>query len=313
MGLSAPPSLCCSCAPCQLGFAVGPFQMEATTHPAAATLGASGAAQQKQLTHFAPQQLPPELAVAAVLAAPPTIPAEPTSSDGGGGGDGASRSDSLSRSGHFFTLVFALFEELLGASCPLPAMQQVFLPPELLLLPGGEGQVAAGLQLLSTAHLIQPRAIEQSSECQLPGAAGLGLSALLADSRVQQHLWPGLALSHPAGSPAPAVAARCAIARCVARQWFGVLLRAATPLDEWLVEGECHGRHRQWLQLPDFKYFWWLASVLLPAAAGLLDASPNHACSPAFPYFPLPSSANSQVWPAGWRSSTCGSTWAGMS
>ena len=35
-----------------------------------------------------------------------------------------------------------------------------------------------------------------------------------------------------------AVAARCAIARCLARQWFGVLLRAATPLDEWLVEGK---------------------------------------------------------------------------
>ena len=115
----------------------------------------------KQLTHFAPQQLPPELAVAAVLAAPPSISADPSSSDGGGG------SDSLPRSGHFFTLVFSLFEELLGASCPLPAMQQVFLPPELLLLPGGEGQVAAGLQLLSTAQLIQPRAIEQSSECQL--------------------------------------------------------------------------------------------------------------------------------------------------
>ena len=38
--------------------------------------------------------------------------------------------------------------------------------------------------------------------------------------------------------PLPAVAARCAIARCLARQWFGVVLRAATPLDEWLVEGE---------------------------------------------------------------------------
>lgn len=27
------------------------------------------------------------------------------------------------------------------------------------------------------------------------------------------------------------------MARTLARQWFGVLLRAATPLDEWLVEG----------------------------------------------------------------------------
>lgn len=41
----------------------------------------------------------------------------------------------------------------------------------------------------------------------------------------------------PSAAPG-AVAARCAMARCLARQWFGVLLRAATPLDEWLVEGK---------------------------------------------------------------------------
>ncbi|KAL4420393.1 hypothetical protein ABPG75_010049 [Micractinium tetrahymenae] len=84
-------------------------------------------------------------------------------------------------------------QALLGARFPLPAMQQAFLPPELLL--GQEGQALAGLQVLGTSHLIQPRAIEQS------------------------------------------IAARCAIARCLARQWFGVLVRAATPLDEWLIEG----------------------------------------------------------------------------
>jgi hypothetical protein len=38
---------------------------------------------------------------------------------------------------------------------------QVFLPPELQL---SEGQALAGLQLLGVQHLIQPRAIEQSSE-----------------------------------------------------------------------------------------------------------------------------------------------------
>jgi hypothetical protein len=179
-------------------------------------LAASGAAQQKQLTHFAPQQLPPELAVAAVLAAPPTISAaEPASSDGGsdgggGGGAGASRSDSLSRSAHFFTLVFALFEELLGASCPLPAMQQVFLPPELLLLPGGEGQVAAGLQLLSTAQLIQPRAIEQSSECQMQP---------LAPEDLMCPLIPVLPRAAPVGCSCtfPPACSACPCSRCPLR------------------------------------------------------------------------------------------------
>jgi hypothetical protein len=38
----------------------------------------------------------------------------------------------------------------------------VFLPPELLL---SSSQALAGLQMLGTPQLIQPRAIEQSSEC----------------------------------------------------------------------------------------------------------------------------------------------------
>ena len=54
-----------------------------------------------------------------------------------------------------------LLSRPLLSSLPPPAMQ-AFLPPELLLSAGG--QVGQGLQLLSASQLIQPRAIEQSSE-----------------------------------------------------------------------------------------------------------------------------------------------------
>lgn len=47
---------------------------------------------------------------------------------------------------------------------------QVFLPPELPL--SQEGQALAGLQLLSTSQLIQPRAIEQSGEFGPPPVGG---------------------------------------------------------------------------------------------------------------------------------------------
>ena len=67
----------------------------------------------------------------------------------------------LSHSAHLFGLVAALYEEVLQARSPLATLQQVFLPPELLLR---DSQAAVGLLLMSTAHLIQPRAIEQSSE-----------------------------------------------------------------------------------------------------------------------------------------------------
>ncbi len=99
--------------------------------------------QPKQFTHFAPQQLPAELAVAAVLATPPSLNGRSdgkSSSSGTGGTDGkgggstgagAASGGSLSRSAHFFSLAFSLFEELLGARFPLPAMQQAsgFLMP----------------------------------------------------------------------------------------------------------------------------------------------------------------------------------------
>lgn len=260
-----------ACPPCHVGFAVGPFRMVASALPPAKDGGGGGGAADNgsaaqgaaagaaaasrgdpQLTSFAPQQAPAELAVAAVLAAKPCLaPAN---------GSGSEATDGLARSAHFTGLVWRLFEEVLGARCPLPAMQQVgrrcvcvlrcwcgfvalvrcaapasrmwssrqglhtvaactgvvmfrlsdtswwalpssssccrsccglgaamwpqafphppcspappmrshapqaFLPPELLR--SGGGQVAQGLQLLSTAQLIQPRAIEQSSEWQ---------------------------------------------------------------------------------------------------------------------------------------------------
>lgn len=128
-----------ACPPCQLGFAIGPLQAEAAAHAGhkttAAAVGAGGGTPPAdlpaalQLTHFAPRQLPPELAVAAVLAAPPALGGE-----GGSGGSGANRKASsgsagaaspLSRSAHFFGLVFSLFEEVVGERFPLPAMQQV--------------------------------------------------------------------------------------------------------------------------------------------------------------------------------------------
>ena len=110
-----------SCPACQLGFAVGPFRMAPTSLPAppsGAAAGGSGAQQQTQLTHFAPQRLPAELAVAAVLAAPPGV--APSAADTGG-----SAVDGLARSAHFLGLCWSLFEDVLGARCPLPSLQQV--------------------------------------------------------------------------------------------------------------------------------------------------------------------------------------------
>lgn len=158
--------------------------------------------------------------------------------------------------------------------CPSRPCPQVFLPPELPL--SQDGQALAGLQLLSTSQLIQPRAIEQSGECgsgrgkpaarrgpwqpvagqrcsclvRHMGADEVRLSAATGGYPLAQvHLYSPAgrhvnlhslkSCASPPGSRLRlAVAARCAIARCLARQWFGVLLRAATPLDEWLIEGE---------------------------------------------------------------------------
>lgn len=132
------------CSPYQLGLAVGPLAAEAATHvpkqaPAAAAGTGDGGAQEprpqqaQQFTHFAPQQLPAELAVAAVLAVPPSVNGRSDSKPGSAGAAGkggssadasSSRGGGLSRSAHFFGLAFSFFEELLGARFPLPTMQQ---------------------------------------------------------------------------------------------------------------------------------------------------------------------------------------------
>lgn len=140
-----------ACPPCQLGFAVGPFRAAASALPAAAAAANGKAAdppRQLQLTHFAPQQAPAELAVAAVLCAPPSLSAPNGKAPGGGAGAG---SDGLSRSAHFFGLVWSFFEELLGAKCPLGAMQQV-------------GRLAGGCLLLACCKQDAAQAACQSSK-----------------------------------------------------------------------------------------------------------------------------------------------------
>ncbi len=132
-----------ACPPCHLGFAVGPFRMAVSSLPAAkdgtaaanaAEKGAeangagsskdAGSQGEPQLTSFAPQKPPAELAVAAVLAVQPSIaPANGTSA----------AADGLARSAHFTGLVWRLFEEVLGARCPLPAVQQVCCAVRALL------------------------------------------------------------------------------------------------------------------------------------------------------------------------------------
>ena len=176
----------CSCAPCHLGWAVGPFTMLATPrvlpqHLAAAAGGKNGQQKQRQqqqpveqFTHFAPRRESLESAVASVLADQPAAAAAAGMQLAEGDGTHAytiagSTASGLSHSAHLFGLVAALYEEVLQARFPLATQQQVFLPPELLLR---DSQAAVGLQLMSTAHLIQPRAIEQSSE-DLGGRPGL--------------------------------------------------------------------------------------------------------------------------------------------
>lgn len=80
-----------------------------------------GQEDQRHLTSFAPADSPPELAMGALLAAPPHV-----ASDGPPDAqEAAAAADGLARSAHFFSLVFSLFEDLLGCKCPLPGMQQV--------------------------------------------------------------------------------------------------------------------------------------------------------------------------------------------
>jgi hypothetical protein len=77
--------------------------------------------EQRHLTSFASAEPPPELSVAAMLAVPPLV----TSDDPPAAQEAAAGADGLARSAHFLSLVFTLFEDLLGGKCPLPGMQQV--------------------------------------------------------------------------------------------------------------------------------------------------------------------------------------------
>lgn len=131
------------------------LQAEATSLDCKEPANAAGAAdaatspqqqqqqQQRQMTHFAPQQLPPELAVAAVLAVPPSLAGAANGSNGSPAG-GSAAGTSLARTAHFFGLAFSLFEELLGAHCPLPAMQQVRWPE----VGAEQGWICAGSKAL---------------------------------------------------------------------------------------------------------------------------------------------------------------------
>jgi hypothetical protein len=121
-----------SCAACHLGFAVGTFRLLADTPARRRKKGKQASQQQqqqqqqqaaddRQLTHFAPLEVPPDLEVAAVLAVPPSTSVEDSDADKAA----AAAAYGLPRSSHFFGLAFSLFEEVLGTRCPLPAMQQV--------------------------------------------------------------------------------------------------------------------------------------------------------------------------------------------
>lgn len=129
--------------------------------------------------------------------------------------------------------------------------------------------------------------------------------------------------------------ARRVIARALARQWFGVFMRPATPADSWLTEGGC-GRTccgaawEQWAPWEGWKH----ATVLECSLARMSFSARRQvlcqllppweawgaaATGPSPPPSPTPALCISpseparslawQAWRGGWRSSTSGSTW----
>jgi transcription initiation factor TFIID subunit 2 len=115
------------CSPGELGFAAGPFAVEA----AAARPPPSGGPP-AQLTAFAPR---------------------------GAGSPGA-----LRHLVGFATLPHSLYEgEALAARLPLPSLQLAFVPPELARRPAATG---VGLLLLSAELLVDPRAVEAAQEAR---------------------------------------------------------------------------------------------------------------------------------------------------
>jgi transcription initiation factor TFIID subunit 2 len=203
------------CAPCDLGFAVGPFiavpgtpgdlPAVAIEPPVVAAAGdAAGAAAATAddvvaatpspssytgpplVTHFVPNTSATKASqVSAQLPSNGNTTTATTTTTATNEGD-------VKHTSLFFGLPFALYCEILGSKFPFSSLQQVFLPPEASRV---ECAVFQGIHMLSTDAIIQPHSIEQSQD------------------------------------------ARCAIAGAIARQWFGHFIRPATIDDAWLVEG----------------------------------------------------------------------------
>ncbi|GAB4818075.1 hypothetical protein N2152v2_005121 [Parachlorella kessleri] len=152
------------CAPCQLAFAVGPFSIV----PSQVSL-ASGRPAGTVVTHFAPPRLAaPMLPTSPLVAGSITADAADLWNPGGQPAGAAGRAagkagGALADTARFFSLPMSLFESLLGQCFPLPSMQQVFVPEELL---PDDVQVGVGIQILSTRYLLSIRSIEQSLEAR---------------------------------------------------------------------------------------------------------------------------------------------------
>ncbi|KAG7671697.1 hypothetical protein Ndes2526B_g07413 [Nannochloris sp. 'desiccata'] len=213
------------CAPCDLGFAVGPFTavpgtpgelpavaLEALPPPpppaadGIAPPGEEGTA--TAIVDVAPCSTPSSYTGPPLIThfVPPTsaskrkltsnnskLYALPTAAAAAADGSGnANEGGDINHTSMFFGLPFALYCEILGSKFPFSSLQQIFLPPEATRV---DCAVFQGVHMFSTDSIIQPQSVEQSQ------------------------------------------AARCAIAGAIAKQWFGHFIRPATIDDAWLVEG----------------------------------------------------------------------------
>jgi transcription initiation factor TFIID subunit 2 len=210
------------CAPCDLGFAIGPFTtvpgtpgdlpaiaIEAPPEPApaadgdaAATATTTAAAATTSRDSLAFGYTGPPLVTHFV---PPTAASNTPSSTNTTTKDmlalstspptpaaAAANQGDINHTSLFFGLPFALYCEILASKFPFASLQQVFLPSEA---PRVDCAVFQGIQMLSADSIVQPHSVEQSQE------------------------------------------ARCAIAGAIAKQWFGQFIKPATFDDAWLVEG----------------------------------------------------------------------------
>jgi len=206
------------CAPCDLGFAVGPFMavpgtpgelpavaVEAPPVAGPAVDGGEGAAMAASadgvdapsapssytgpplVTHFVPPKYSKKSALASNGTPVYALQTATAAAASGRGNEGDIKHTSM-----FFGLPFALYCEILGSKFPFSSLQQVFLPPEATRT---DYAVFQGVHVLSTDSIVQPHSVEQSQE------------------------------------------SRCAIAGALAKQWFGYFIKPATIDDAWLVEG----------------------------------------------------------------------------